>query len=300
MSPNRVIRKKIGELLIERGIITEEQLNIALQEQKRKGGYISQHFISLGFATEFDIAICLANQYDFAYLPLKNYNIPDDVLETVPLKLIKIYSILPIDKIGKVLTVAMADPLNDGVIDMLKQITNCEIEVFISTYSELNQTINKYFGQRLKIIDKNIIDEEDLLKEGIAEPFIQTTSYAGRERRRYKRMDVELEMSYFLQGKIFQTKIKNISYVGIFFVSEVSIPLSTDIFCKINLKEIPIDTVIQIVRVEKLREIRKVDSYEVSVENFGIAGFFNFITDEDKKKLIAFLKEKLSCNPEST
>lgn len=187
MSPQRVIRKKIGELLVERNIITEEQLKIALEEQKRKGGYISQHLISLGFAKEFDISNCLASQYGFAYLPLKNYNIPSEVLEIIPLKLIKIYSIFPIDKVDGVLTVAMADPLNDGVIEMLKQITNCQIQVFISTYSELNKAINKYFGPRLKELDTATFNGEDLLKEDIAQPFIQTLAYSGPERRKYKR-----------------------------------------------------------------------------------------------------------------
>src|SRR3989338_6429982 len=98
MAISRVLRKKIGELLIERGVINPKQLQKALEEQKRKGGYLSQHLISLGFTTEADIAHCLSNQYNFAYLPLKNYNIPDEVLELIPLKWIKIYTLIPVDK----------------------------------------------------------------------------------------------------------------------------------------------------------------------------------------------------------
>ncbi|MCX7661574.1 MAG: hypothetical protein N2Z79_02680, partial [Candidatus Omnitrophica bacterium] len=92
MIPLRTVRKKLGELLIERKIITPEQLQIALEEQKKKGGYLSQHLIALGFASELDIAMCLSNQYNFAYLPLKNYIIPNEVLGTIPLKWIKIYT----------------------------------------------------------------------------------------------------------------------------------------------------------------------------------------------------------------
>ncbi len=294
MSPRRIIRKKIGELLIERKIITQEQLDIALQEQELKGGYISQHLIALRLVKELDIATCLANQYDFAYLPLDNYDIPDYVLEVIPLKLIKIFSILPIDKMGRILTLAMADPLNEGVIEMLKQITGCDIEVFISTYSQIRRAIDKYYGPKLKELSKYAVTKEDILKEDIVQPFIQTIGYTGRDRRRYKRVDVELDMEYFLQGKVFKAEIKNISYIGVFFICGSFIPLDIGILCKVYIKkDMFIDVVVQIVRVEKITEIRQIDAYEASIGNYGIAGFFNFITDEDKNKLFLFLKKKL-------
>ena len=113
MLPFRTVRKKMGELLIERKIITPEELSLGLEEQKKKGGYLSQHLIALGFATELDIATCLSNQYNFAYLPLKNYIILPDMLELIPLKWVKIYTLIPVDKVCNVLSVAMADPLNE-------------------------------------------------------------------------------------------------------------------------------------------------------------------------------------------
>jgi len=216
--PRRVLSKKIGELLMERNIITLQQLNIALEEQRKNGGYISQHLIALGFAAETDIANCLASQYGFAYLPLNSYTVPVELLDVIPLKLIKIYMILPVDKVGNVFTVTMADPLNDGVIEMLKQITQCDIEVFISTYSELKNAIEKYFGRRLAEIDRQAEREMDALKEKLLEQYVQTASYNGRERRRYKRFYIDLDAEFFLQGKTFKAMIKNISYRRVFFV----------------------------------------------------------------------------------
>ena len=99
ISARRAIRKKVGELLIERGVITPEQLEKALEQQVQQGGYLSQHLISLGFASEVDIANCLSVQYNLGYIPLENYKIPSYLLETIPLKLIKIFSIVPLDKI---------------------------------------------------------------------------------------------------------------------------------------------------------------------------------------------------------
>lgn len=291
MSPFRIIRKKIGELLVERKIVTQEQVNEALEEQKLKGGYISQHLIALGYAEEEDIAICLSNQYGFPYLPLKNYAIPSEVMDIIPLKFIKIYSLLPVDKIGDVFTVTMADPLNDGVIEMLKQITNCEISIFISTYTEIAQTMDRYFLRQLEELQKKEVTQDFLIKEGIANPFVQTLGYSGKERRRYKRIEVGLDLEFFFQNKSFQGRTKDISYIGILFVCSSFIPIDTNILCKINTDKDYVYAVVQVLRTEKEKEVKQVQGYDVSVRNYGVAGFFNFVTDEDKKKLVAFIKQ---------
>lgn len=291
--PRRIIGKKIGELLIERNVITDKQLKIALEEQSSKGGYVSQHLIAFGFATEFDIANCLSSQYGFAYIPLKNYDISPSILQIVPLKFIKIYSIIPIDKMGDMLTVAMADPLNDGVIEMLGQITNCNIEVVIGTFGEINYAIEKYFGRKLEEINLVKIEETDMLKEDIASSFIQTYVYSGRSRRKYKRLGLDLNMDYSLQGNVFNAKIKNISYVGAFFICNSFIPIDTNISAKIYLRDFSIDALIQVVRVERISETKHIEQYDVNISNYGIAGFFSFMDDDDKKRLAAFLKEKL-------
>ncbi len=290
MSPRRVISKKIGELLIERHIITEDQLHVALAEQRKRGGYISQHLISLGFASEFDIANCLSSQYGFAYLPLSNYNVPVELLDIIPLKLIKIYMMLPVDKVGNVLTVTMADPLNDGVIEMLKQITQCEIEVLISTYSELKIAIEKYFSRRLVDLDKQMEQEKDAFKEILLEQFIQTAPYKGRERRRYKRLVLDLEVKVYLEGKNLKARIKNMSYVGVFFVCDFAIPLEANIVLKIEAQDMRIDSIVQIIRMERMAIAQEQDSYYANTWVYGVAGFFNFLSDEDKNKLSGLIK----------
>lgn len=289
---HRAIRKKIGELLIERKIITTEQLEKALEQQAQKGGYISQHLVFMGLATEVDIARCLSVQYNLGYLPLDNYKISPHALETIPLKLIKIFSLLPLDKIGNILAVAMADPLNAGVIELLRQITNCDIEVFISTHSELSRAIDRCFAKKIKDMGKYAISEDDLLKEGLVQPFIQTAGYDGQERRRYKRINVELEMEYFFYGKTFKAKVKNISYMGAYFLCASFLAIDTDILSKIYLESKPIDVVVHVVRIEKLDAADQVKQEEVAADGYGIAGFFSFLTEDDKNKLISFLKEK--------
>jgi len=267
-------------------------LDKALQQQAEKGGYIGQHLISMGFAADADIANCLSVQYNLGYLPLDNYRIPPHLLEIIPLKLMKIFSIVPLDKTGRLLAVAMADPLNEGAIEILRQITNCDVEVFISTYSELSRAIDRYFAKKMQDMDKYAISEDDLIKESVVRPFIQTVGYSGQEHRRYQRINIELDMEYFLYGKIFKARVKNMSYLGIYFDCASFIPLDTNILSKIHIKDRPIDVVVQIVRVEKMEEVDQKKKDDAFVGSYGIAGFFNFLTEDDKKKLISFLKEK--------
>lgn len=300
MSPRRVINKMIGELLIERKIIDKGQLEIALNEQKERGGYISQHLISLGFAKETDIANCLASQYDFAYIPLYSYEVDPQLLKLIPFKLIDIYSLLPIDKMGNVLSVVFADPLNDGVIEMLKQITKCEIAVFISTYSEIREAINKYFSDKIVEESADKLDQEEILKESIIDSFVQVKSYGGLERRRFKRLEVELPLIYFIQGREFKATVKNISYRGIMFVTDLFIPIDKTIYaniiCKVASEELSINSVVKILRVEKIFGSEKTDSRGRTTHQYEISGFFNFITEDDKKRLVSFLKERLQQN----
>jgi len=285
MSPQRVLKTKIGEMLIERGLISKGQLDTALAQQREKGGYISQHLISLGFVGEIHIAECLASQYGFAYLPLDRYQIAPQVLKIIPFKLINIYSLLPIEKGGNSLDVVMADPLNEGVIDMLKHITGCDIEVFISTYSQIRQAIDTYFHAEMQNASLGKLDAVELIKEDMLKSFIQVKDYGdGREKRRYKRKDVDLDMVYFLQDKSYKAKIKNISYGGLLFSSELFIPIEkniyTNIVCRILTQNVDISAVVQVIRVEKTGETR-----------YSIAGFFNFITDDDRGKLTLLLQQ---------
>jgi len=305
--PYRVMRKKIGELLIERRIINEKQLNITLEELKKKGGYLSQHLIAAGFVTEEDIAVCLSNQYNFAYLPLENYVVPQEVLELIPLKWIRIYTLLPVDRVGDTLSVAMADPLNEGVIQMLQQITHCEIMVFISTYSELNAAINKYFREKIENLEKQVIEPGDMDKIKTATQFVQTKAYLGQERREYIRVRKELDITFYYHDLTYHGKTYDISYGGVSFVSErkssgdvsffsdVFMPINTSLACKIHLKQDqpPIDAVIKVLRVQVLKGKTEIDSKELAGQRYEIAGMFEFIDNEDRMNLVSLIKKEI-------
>jgi len=106
------IDKPLGELLIEKGIINRAQIKKALKVQKERGGLIGEIIVSLGFAKEEDIAHVLSLQYGFPYLPLESYDIPKELVKIIPKQVALQYCLIPIDKIGSTLTIAMANPLN--------------------------------------------------------------------------------------------------------------------------------------------------------------------------------------------
>lgn len=141
----RVTNKHLGELLVERGIVNQEQIAMAMAYQKEHGSLFGGVLVELKFATEEDIAQALTCQYGFPYLPLANYEIDPDVLEAVPQDVCCKFCLIPIDKIGKSLTVAMADPLNLQALDDVELITGCTVQTFVSTATDIKESIERYY-----------------------------------------------------------------------------------------------------------------------------------------------------------
>jgi hypothetical protein len=141
----RLVKKQLGELLIERGIITNEQLEKALQVQKEKGGLIGQIFVALGYTQEEEIAQALTVQYGFPYLPLKNYELNKQVVTLLPENIARKNSLIAIDKIGDTLTVATSNPLNIKVLEEVELSTKCKVQVFVSTLTDINQAIDNAY-----------------------------------------------------------------------------------------------------------------------------------------------------------
>ncbi|HPN88456.1 MAG TPA: hypothetical protein PLH56_03880 [Candidatus Omnitrophota bacterium] len=141
----RASPKPIGQLLIEHGVITREQLDMALEHQKERKKLIGEVLVELNFATEQDIVQALTSQYGMPYLPLAQYEIDPTVLLLIPESICRQYCLIPIDKIGKSLTLAMANPLNARAIEEVERQTGCLIQTFVSTSTEVLQAIDKYY-----------------------------------------------------------------------------------------------------------------------------------------------------------
>ncbi|MFA5101128.1 MAG: hypothetical protein WC547_09625 [Candidatus Omnitrophota bacterium] len=145
MPIKKIINKQLGELLIEHGIINAAQLEKALIVQREKGGLVGELLVELGFAKEEDIAQAITVQYGFPYLPLSSYEINADIAGLIPARVAKQYMLIPIDKIGNNLTLAMSNPLNTAAIDDVEHVTGCMVQVFVSTVSDVKKAIEKYY-----------------------------------------------------------------------------------------------------------------------------------------------------------
>lgn len=145
MPPRKVITKQLGELLIERKIITQDQLNEGLLVQKQKGGLIGEILVELGFAKEMDIAQAITTQYGYPYLPIANYEISPEIVGLIPERVCRQYCLIPVDKIGNTLTVSMSNPLNLQAIEDIETFTKLSVQVFVSTFSDIKNCLEKYY-----------------------------------------------------------------------------------------------------------------------------------------------------------
>jgi len=141
------LQNKLKEILINKKLITEQDLENALRLQKEKGGLLSDILIKMGLLNEKVLTLALSQSLNIPILRLSRFNIDKNLIKVVPPELIKKYEILPLARLGKVLTVALGDPLNIFAIDDLKAVTGLHINPILALPSEVKENINKLFAQ---------------------------------------------------------------------------------------------------------------------------------------------------------
>lgn len=104
--------------------------------------------VELGACKEEDIAQGLTAQYGFPYLPLSNYEISPEVIKLIPGRVARQYMLIPIDKIGNNLTLAMSNPLNVQAIEDVELSCGCSAQTFVSTSSDVKKAIAKYYKDK--------------------------------------------------------------------------------------------------------------------------------------------------------
>ncbi len=158
MAKGPAIKKKLGDLLVEVGIITAEQLQEALEEEKIRGGRLGETLMELGYITEDVLLAFLGKQCGVSYVSLSEFGeIDEEVIKSVPESIARHQTLIPIALEKKTLTIAMSDPLNVFAIDDLRLMTGKEINVVIASESEIKSAIEKYYGAKGSM--------EDIVKE---------------------------------------------------------------------------------------------------------------------------------------
>jgi type IV pilus assembly protein PilB len=158
-------QRKLGQILVDLGYLTDDQLWDVLEEQKQSSGLIGQVAVRLGMVTEAQVTEALAEQWGMPVINLAETNIPPQVLELVPQTMAEIYKIMPVSLRNDVLTVAMADPQNVAALDDLRNFLGNEIRGAVSTLVEVEEAIAQYYADREEsiedVIDELAIDDDD-------------------------------------------------------------------------------------------------------------------------------------------
>src|SRR5215510_16614372 len=101
---------KLGEMLLKAGLVSEAQLQEALEAQKKNGGKLGYNIVKLGFVTEDEITQLLSDQYGVPSINLRHFQIEDVVIQLIPTEVAQKYLVDPVNRTGATLTIAMADP----------------------------------------------------------------------------------------------------------------------------------------------------------------------------------------------
>ena len=136
---------KIGRVLLERGIISQEQLDRALDYQKSIGGKLGTILVKLRFVKEEQLQDLLADQQDLDSVRLEDIDVTKELMGLIPREIIEKNEVIPIKKEGGTLTVAMPDPTDFPTIEEIRFISGLAIEAVLITRTEAQKAINQYF-----------------------------------------------------------------------------------------------------------------------------------------------------------
>lgn len=175
-SASATIPKKLrlGDALIHEGLINEEQLQQALALQKKSGKRLGAVLVEMHLVTEQDIVQILSKQLRIPFIDLSNYLIDPVIAKLVPEHIAKRHMLIPINKVGNKLTVAMVDPLNIIAIDDIQLMTGLMVKPVVATHTDINKALQDAYGavaQQDKLMDDlediGHTDDEDL--DGLGE-----------------------------------------------------------------------------------------------------------------------------------
>ncbi len=138
-------KRRIGELLIDNDIISEEQLETALNLQKRDGRKLGEILVDLGYASEESICFCYAVQLGLPYMPVSQFSIKQELAELLPSELAHKYTIVSVSVVGQVLTVATSEPLSDRVKIEIERRTGYRVTAVCALLKDIEAALEQYY-----------------------------------------------------------------------------------------------------------------------------------------------------------
>ncbi len=151
--------KRLGELLIQAGKITREQLQEGLAAQKESGARLGMTLVQLGFVQDEELVEFLSQQYGVPSINIAEIDIDEAILRIIPPDVARKYTVLPISKAGAKVTVAMADPTNVFAMDDIKFITGYNVEPVVASDMALRSAIDRHYGSTHSIELKQVMED---------------------------------------------------------------------------------------------------------------------------------------------
>lgn len=162
-------KKRLGDILIDAGVINEQQLQLALSAQREKGQKLGETLIDMEYTTELEIATALHRQLNIDFVKLSDRLIDSDVTKLVGEEILRRNSVMPFEfKKGypNILRVAMSNPLDFVAIDDIAIVTNLQVEPAVATSQDIAAAIDKYYGnvEALKVAQRYTQERDSLIK----------------------------------------------------------------------------------------------------------------------------------------
>lgn len=225
-------RKKVrlGDVLVQNGVITQEDLQRGLERQKGSGRKLGETLVDEGITTEENIAKALSNQFHYDMVDLSNIEIPQEILELVPANVLKKHRAIPFEYSPdnmNVLRVAMADPMDIGAMDDINIITNLQVEPVVATTGSVMLAIDRYYGQAevnsaleeyTREKESQMIEQEDMYSEDVNNsPIVQLVKGMIDQAVRQRASDIHIEpmekqvrIRYRIDGALYEKSVYSI------------------------------------------------------------------------------------------
>ncbi len=168
MVEERRIYRPLGRMLKEAGLVTEKQLEQALEEQRTSGKFLGRVLIELGFVSEEDVLPALGFQAGIETVDLDNLEIQRNVIDKISASVAKIYNIIPVRFENNTLAIAIADPLNINIMDDLQFMLDCKVKSVVAKEDSIIRALQKYYGTEVESMSDLIATMEQEIPEATA------------------------------------------------------------------------------------------------------------------------------------
>ena len=225
-------RKKVrlGDVLVQNGVITEEDLQRGLERQKGSGRKLGETLVDEGITTEENIARALSKQFHYDMVDLQNTEIPQEILDLVPANVLKKHRAIPFEYSPdnmNVLRVTMSDPMDIGAMDDINIITNLQVEPVVATMGSVMLALDNYYGQAevnsaleeyTREKESQIVEQEDMYSEDVNNsPIVQLVKGMIDQAVRQRASDIHIEpmerqvrIRYRIDGALYEKAVYSI------------------------------------------------------------------------------------------